>query len=327
MVKCAVFVFLRLYFQPMAHLGELIALGVAVSWTATALFADIASHRLGALTLNLIRMILSLIMLSLLLWFTTGSLVPVGADASAWGWLLLSGVVGYVFGDYCLFNSYIVFGSKYGQLFMTLAPPTAGITGWLFLGEVMTWHSWLAMLVTLSGIAFTILVRGEGHKLKLKLPLKGILFGVGAGVGQGVGLVLSKIGLNCYEQSLPVSLNPAVETMIPFAGTYIRALAGLVGFFLILALRHSLGDMRTALRDRKGMTYATLTTFFGPFIGVSLSLMAVQYAHAGVASTLMALTPVLIIVPYSIINHQKISVKEVLGTLITMTGVAMFFLF
>ncbi|MCR4964501.1 MAG: DMT family transporter [Bacteroidales bacterium] len=312
----------------MNHLGELIALGVAVSWTATALFADIASHRLGALALNFIRMVLSLLMLTLLLWFTTGSPVPMGADASAWGWLLLSGVVGYVFGDYCLFNSYVVFGSKYGQLFMTLAPPTAAITGWLFLGEVMTWRSWLAMLVTLSGIAFTILVRGEGHKLKLKLPLKGILFGIGAGVGQGVGLVLSKLGLNCYEESLVgQELTPAVTTMLPFAGTYVRALAGLVGFFLILVLRHSLGDLRTALHDRKGMTFATLTTFFGPFIGVSMSLMAVQYAHAGIASTLMALTPVLIIIPYSIINHQKISVKEVLGTLITMTGVAMFFLF
>lgn len=74
------------------------------------------------------------------------------------------------------------------------------------------------------------------------------------------------------------------------------------------------------------MTFATLTTFFGPFIGVSLSLMAVQYAEAGIASTLMALTPVLIIVPYAMINHHRISVKEVFGTLVTIAGVAMFFL-
>ena len=310
----------------MNHLGEIIALGVAVSWTITALFADLGSHRLGALTLNLLRMILSLLMLSVLLWVMTGSPIPTGANSAAWGWLLLSGVVGYVFGDYCLFNSYVVFGSKFGQLFMTLAPPAAGITGWLFLGEAMSWKSWLAMLVTLSGIAFTILARGDDHKLKLKLPLKGVLFGIGAGVGQGVGLVISKIGLNCYEQNLLPGSDTSIRAMLPFAGTYIRALAGLVGFFLILCLRHSLGDVRTALRDRKGMTYATLTTFFGPFLGVSMSLMAVQYAHAGIASTLMALTPVLIIVPYSILYHQKISPKEVVGTLITMAGVAMFFM-
>ena len=236
-------------------------------------------------------------------------------------------MVGYVFGDWCLFNSYIVFGSRYGQLFMTLAPPMAGIAGWLMLGEQMSWRSWLAMLVTLSGIAISILARGgESHKLTLKLPLKGVLFGIGAGVGQGVGLVLSKIGLEHYERSIPTDAPQAIVRMMPFAGTYIRAVAGFVGFFLILAIAKQLPLVAKGLRDRKGMTFAALTTFFGPFLGVSLSLMAVQYAKAGVASTLMALTPVLIIVPYALIHKQKISLKEVIGTLITMVGVAMFFL-
>lgn len=309
----------------MTYLGETIALITAISWTATALFADAASRRLGSLPLNLIRMILSLIMLSLLLWFATGSPYPTFASSEAWMWLALSGIVGYVFGDYCLFNSYIIFGSKYGQLFMTLAPPIAGITGWLFLGEAMRWTSWLAMLVTLSGIAFSIMVK-KGNTIKIKLPFKGILFGIGAGLGQGVGLVLSKIGLNYYADSIPSDASQNVVLLMPFAGTYIRAIAGLVGFTLLLALRKELNLIGKAFHDTKGMSYATLTTFFGPFIGVSLSLMAVQYTHAGIASTLMALTPVLIIVPYSIIYKQKISLKEVIGTLITITGVAMFFL-
>lgn len=309
----------------MPYLGEILSLIVALSWTATALFADTASHRLGALSLNLIRMVLSLLMLSVLLWIGVGTPWPRFASGEAWFWLALSGVVGYVFGDYCLFNSYIVFGSRFGQLFMTLAPPTAGITGWLFLGEEMRWTSWLAMAVTLFGIGFSIIVR-SGHSFKLKLPLKGVLFGIGAGVGQGVGLVLSKIGLNHYEASIPADAVASVTTLMPFAGTYIRAVAGLIGFFIILALRKELGQVKTALHDRKGMTFATLTTFFGPFIGVSLSLMAVQYTHAGIASTLMALTPVLIILPYSLIHHQRVTFREVLGTLITIAGVAMFFL-
>lgn len=309
------------------YFGEIIALIVAISWTATALFADVASHRLGSLPLNLIRMVLSWAFLSIMLWVVTGAPYPLYANGKAWFWLALSGLVGYVFGDWCLFNSYIVFGSLYGQLFMTLAPPMAGIAGWLMLGEQMSWRSWLAMLVTLSGIAISILARGgEGHKLTLKLPLKGVLFGIGAGVGQGVGLVLSKIGLEHYERSIPTDAPQAIVRMMPFAGTYIRAVAGFVGFFLILAIAKQLPLVAKGLRDRKGMTFAALTTFFGPFLGVSLSLMAVQYAKAGVASTLMALTPVLIIVPYALIHKQKISLKEVIGTLITMVGVGMFFL-
>lgn len=311
------------------YTGEIISLIVALSWTATALFADIASHRLGALPLNLIRMVLSLVMLGALLWISAGSPFPVHADAATWFWLLLSGLVGYVFGDFCLFNSYVIFGSRYGQLFMTLAPPLAGIAGWLMLGERMSLHSWTAMLVTLTGIAISILVRGGGesrHKVKLKLPVKGVLFGIGAGVGQGVGLVLSKIGLEHYSAALPADAPQVMSTMMPFAGTFIRAVAGLAGFFVILLLQKRLGSVRAALSDRKGMTFATLTTFFGPFIGVSLSLMAVQYAEAGIASTLMALTPVLIIAPYALINHQKVTFKEIIGTLVTIVGVAMFFM-
>jgi drug/metabolite transporter (DMT)-like permease len=272
-------------------------------------------------------MVLSWAFLSVMLWIVTGAPYPMHASGKAWFWLALSGLVGYVFGDWCLFNSYIVFGSRYGQLFMTLAPPMAGIAGWLMLGESMSWRSWLAMLVTLTGIAISILARGgESHKLTLKLPLKGVLFGIGAGVGQGVGLVLSKIGLEHYALSIPAEAPQAIAKMMPFAGTYIRAVAGFVGFFLILALTKQLHLVGKGLHDRKGMTFAVLTTFFGPFLGVSLSLMAVQYAKAGIASTLMALTPVLIIVPYALIHKQKISVKEVIGTLITMVGVALFFL-
>ena len=92
------------------------------------------------------------------------------------------------------------------------------------------------MLVTLTGIAISILARGsESHKLTLKLPLKGVLFGIGAGVGQGVGLVLSKIGLEHYAQSIPVEAPQSIAKMMLFAGTYIRAVAGFFGFFLIFA--------------------------------------------------------------------------------------------
>ena len=309
------------------HIGELISLCVAVSWTATALFADVASHRLGALPLNLIRMSISLLFLITALWIGTGVPYPVHADATTWFWLGLSGLVGYVFGDYCLFNSYVIFGSRYGQLFMTMSPITAGIAGWLLLGERLSWHSWLAMLVTISGIAITILAKGgDDHKIKLKLPLKGVLFGIGAGMGQGMGLVLSKIGLEHYSATLPADMPTAFTTMMPFASTFIRATIGFVGFLIILSVKRMMPQVKQGLHDRKGMLNAALTTFFGPFLGVSLSLMAVQRTEAGIASTLMALTPVLIIAPYAIINHQKISLKEVLGTLVTMVGVALFFL-
>ncbi|MBR5671394.1 MAG: DMT family transporter [Bacteroidales bacterium] len=310
----------------MEHLGEILSLIVAVSWTATAIFGDEASHRLGSMTVNVIRLTLASVFLGIILWITLGRPYPVYADSATWFWLGLSALVGYIYGDYCLFNSYIVIGARFGQLFMTLAPPSAAIAGWLMLGETMTWKSWLAMFVTLCGIALSILSRGGQHNVKLSLPLKGVLLGIGAGVGQGVGLVLSKIGMQHYAAALPADVPAAMDTMMPFASTMIRALVGGAGFLLIMTLSGQLKSLKAAAHNRTGLTYAALTTLFGPTLGVSLSLMAVRYANAGIASTLMALTPVLIIAPYAIMHKQKIRPKEIIGVTVSMIGVAMFFL-
>lgn len=311
----------------MQHLGEIISLIVAVSWTVTAIFADKASHRLGSMTTNVIRLSLASVFLAILLWVTLGHPYPVHADGRAWLWLGLSALVGYVFGDWCLFNCYLVIGARFGQLFMTLAPPMAAIAGWAMLGETLTWKSMLAMAVTLSGIAISILSKGNsGHTVKLSLPLKGVLLGLGAGAGQGVGLVLSKIGMQHYEAAVPAGAPALMDTMLPFASTMIRALIGSAGFLCLMALQKDLPRLKAAAHDRKGLTYAVILTLFGPVFGVSLSLMAVQYTDAGIASTLMALTPVLIILPYAIMYKQKVRLKEIIGVTVSMAGVAMFFL-
>ena len=310
----------------MNHLGEAISLIVAISWTVTALFADKASHRLGSMAANVLRLSLAIVFLGLLLWVTVGHPYPVYASGQAWLWLALSAVVGYVFGDWCLFNCYLSIGARFGQLFMTLAPPLAAIAGWAILGESLSWKSWLAMAVTLSGIAISILSRGEGHKVRLTLPLKGVLLGLGAGLGQGVGLVLSKMGLQYYADAIPADAPRLMNVMLPFASTMIPALIGAAGFLALMAMQRDLPRLRSAVKDKTGMRYALIMTLFGPVLGVSLSLMAVQYTSAGIASTLMALTPVLILIPYAFIYKQRITPREVLGVMVSMLGVALFFL-
>ncbi len=310
----------------MNHLGEIISLIVAVSWTVTALFADKASHRLGSMSANVLRLTMAILFLGVLLWVTVGHPYPVYASGQAWWWLALSALVGYVFGDWCLFNCYLSIGARFGQLFMTLAPPMAAIAGWAILGETLSWKSILAMAVTLSGIAISILSRGEGHKVHLTLPFKGVLLGLGAGLGQGVGLVLSKVGLQYYSEAIPADAPKLMADMLPFASTMIRAVVGAMGFLALMALQRGLPRLRTAVRDRVGMRYALIMTLFGPVLGVSLSLMAVQYTNAGIASTLMALTPVFILFPYAFIYKQRIKFREILGVVISMTGVALFFL-
>ncbi|MBO4654141.1 MAG: DMT family transporter [Bacteroidales bacterium] len=324
-------------------IGETISLFVALAWTATALFAEVGSKRMGSLPFNFMRMAMSLVLLALTLWLVMGTPYPRYADGDTWLWLLLSGLVGYVIGDYCLMQGYIHIGSRFGQLFMTLSAPTAAIAGRLFLGERMSPLAILGMIITLGGIAMSILSKDntskDSKKVRLKLPAKGIFYAAMAGVGQGAGLVLSKMGLLHYEYAtlaaglssfdlpdgalLPIPLCYS----IPFAATLIRTYIGLVGFFLVLMLfnKDGLSKLHHAVCDRKAMWCALGSTVFGPFVGVSASLLATLYTSAGIAQTLFALTPILIIAPAAILFHQKITVREVIGAVISVIGVALFF--
>ena len=305
----------------MHYLGEFISIGVAFSWTATALLSEFGSKRLGNLTLNVLRMALALLFSVVFFGVVTGNILPPGASAEACGWMLLSGLVGYVIGDFCLFQCYIIIGSRYGQLFMTLAPLSAALMAWVMLGQQMTLMSILAMLVTLFGISISVLGRGEHHKVSLKLPLNGILFAIGAAVCQGVGLVLSKIGMDYYEPSASMP-----EWLVPFSANFYRCVAGIIGFTFLLYYRDGMAPLREAMHDKKGLSVATATTIFGPFVGVGFSLMAVQYTAAGIASTLMAMTPIIIILPAYWLFHEKITWKAILGALISVIGVSLFFL-
>lgn len=307
----------------MAYLGELISIGVAFSWTATALLSEFGSKRLGNLTLNVLRMALALLFSMAMFWVVTGVPLPSGGTMEAYGWLLLSGLVGYVIGDFCLFQCYIIIGSRYGQLFMTLAPLAAALMAWMTLGQEMTLMSIVAMVVTLFGIGISVLGRGERHKVALKLPLNGVLFAIGAALCQGIGLVLSKIGMDHYETSA-VANTPS--WMIPFSANFFRCIAGIVGFTVLLYFREGFSPLRDALHDRKGLSVATATTIFGPFVGVAFSLMALQYTAAGIASTLMAMTPIIILLPSYWLFHTKITWRAVLGAVISVIGVSLFFL-
>ena len=308
------------------YLGELISLGVACLWTMAALASEIGSRRLGVFVMNVWRMGCALLFSALLMWFLMGRPYPVYAGVETWLWLLLSGFVGYFFGDWCLFNSYLTIGSRYGQLFMTLAPAFAAATAWGMLGQTLSWNSLLAMAVTLAGIVVALGGRKHPKQGDATISLRGVLFGLGAALGQGVGLVLSKVGLDHYVADVPATVLPQVENTLPFGANMIRCVAGLVCFSGWLFLRGGAKDLHKSVSDLRGLAAMLGAGVSGPFIGVGVWLMAVVYTAAGIASTLMALTPILILLPSRWLFGQPITWRNVLGAVISCIGVSLFFL-
>ena len=294
------------------HLGEFAALLTAFFWTVTSLSFESASHKIGSVAVNILRLVIGFAFLSVFSLIRRGLILPIDASYENWVWLSLSGLVGFVFGDLFLFKSYTIIGSRFSMLIMTLVPPITALFSFIILGERLTLFHYLGMTLTFSGIAMAIFSRrGKGEKLSLKLAPKGILYAFGGAVGQALGLVLSKFGLKDYD---------------PFAATQIRIIAGIIGYTMLVTILMRWGNVVKATRNKEGMLLTSLGAFFGPFLGVSFSLIAVKYTEAGIASTIMALVPVFIILPAVILFKQKVTLPELIGAIVSVAGVAVFFL-
>lgn len=318
----------------MAYLGEILALAVAFLWTTSSLSSEYASKHYGSVTLNIIRMVQAILMIGLSLLVCTGTPIPLHTSGSVWMWLTLSAITGYVIGDYFFLRCFMMIGARWGELFMTVAPVAAAVTGLMLLGEKMSGMAITGMLVTISGIALSVLSKPEGKKrVKIKLPLKGVVFGLIAGIGQGVGLVFSKQGILLYQEQLNAFTQESTimdSFYVSFGATMIRCLVALAGFMMIYAYQKktqsaeyfSLGKV---FNDKKAIGLATLSTVTGPFVGVALSLAASMFTSTGITQTIMSLVPVLILWPSHIFFHSKITPLEIVGAVISVCGVAMFF--
>lgn len=293
------------------YYGEIAALLTAVFWTITALAFEVATKRVGTYSVNIIRLVFAFVFLGILTQITRGHFLPVDASAHAWFWLSISGVIGFVLGDLFLFASYPIISSRVAMLIMTLVPPITAIFGWILLGEIMTMKHILGMFLVVGGILMTIWSRTNGEKkMKLNYPIKGLFFAFLGALGQAGGLILSKYGMGEYDA---------------FASTQIRIITGIAGFVILITVFRKWGNVFRTFGDKKAMQGISIGSFFGPFLGVSFSLIAVQHAVAGAASTLMSIVPILIIIPAYFIFQQKITMREILGTIVSFGGVILFF--
>jgi len=294
------------------HMGELAALLTAMCWSFTSLSFEAASKKIGSLQVNFIRLVLAFIFLSLLNGIFRHQFVPLAAGLHAWIWLSLSGLIGFVIGDYFLFRAYIIVGARISMLVMSLVPPITAVISWLFLGETMNHWEILAMILTLSGVAIVVIERNETNgALKFSHPISGILCAFGGAVGQAVGLILSKYGMGNYNA---------------FAATQIRVITGVLGFGIVLLVLRRVPQFMQSVRNLNALKYTTIGAFFGPFLGVSLSLYAVQHTAAGIASTIMSIVPVLIIPLAILILKEKVTFREITGAVIAVGGVALYFI-
>ena len=297
----------------MKFFGEIAALTTAFFFAMTALIFTSTGRSVGSQVTNRMRLLFALICLIVINLILFRQPLPLSAGLSRWLWLSLSGIIGLSLGDAFLFQSFVSLGTRLGTLLLSLAPIFGSIIAWIFFDEVLSVRQITGIVLALAGIAWVVVSHQEPPDTPRGHTQRGVIFGILAGLGQAVGLVLSKEGMS--------------GGLSPFQANAIRMLAAVIFSWGWASIAGQAGRTFQELYGKPRILWLlVLGALVGPVLGVISSLIAIQYVQIGIASTLMALTPVIILPISYFLFREKIGWQAVLGTVLAIVGVAILFL-
>ena len=297
----------------MKFAGELAALGTAVCWAVGSNLFTGAGRQMGAVVLNRLRILVAALLLAITLWAVKGSPWPWWASGEQIALLAVSGLIGFVFGDTWYFRALVILGAGRAALIGSLAPLFTAAIAWAVLGERLGPTAWLGMALTLGGVAWVMLERQtHEHASRHGRVMTGIAAGLLAALGQAGGFVISKLALR--------------TGIDPLSATTIRIAAAVVAIWGLAALQRQVTSTVGALRDRRAASFMASGAFFGSFLGVALSLAALEFIEAGVAAAIMAVYPILALAISARFHGEPLTARSLVGALVATAGVVVLFL-
>lgn len=294
----------------MGYLGEVMALLTALCWVGTSISFEKAGRRIGSLAVNVIRIVLGFIFLTITSTISRSMPLPIDASGEVFTYLSISGFVGMFLGDLFLFEAFVLVGARVSMLIMSLAPVITSILAYIILGEKISRLGILGIFITVIGVMVVVVQRGNPLESKIKYSVKGIICALMGVAGEATGNVLSKMGVSSYD---------------PVSSTQIRVMTAMIAFFVYITIIKKWGKVTAGLKDMESMKGLLVGSVVGPFLGVLFAIMAFKYAKVGVASTIMSINPVLVI-PFSVyIMGERVNRVEVAGAVMAVVGVMLFF--
>ena len=274
-----------------------------MAWTAS-------GKRIGALSTSFIRLLVASVMLAAYGKIARGHWLPTDADQHTWLYLGLSGFFGFFVSDLLMFRALLLVGPRIALLIHSLGPPLTGFIAWFRLGESIDGRGWLGIVITLTGVSLVVLgrtpagtTRAHGDQFR-----NGLLLAIAASVAQAIGFVFTKEGIGTYD---------------PMAGTFIRVLVAIAAFCMLLTVTRRWQRIGQSLRNRQAMGIITYGSLVGPVLGVALSLIAIRDCPTGLAATLIATSPVLILPFAVLVYREKLTFHAICGALLSVVGVVL----
>ncbi|MDB5325273.1 MAG: hypothetical protein JWM57_842, partial [Phycisphaerales bacterium] len=290
---------------------QLFAIATAVLWATSATVFEAAGRRIGSVNVNLLRLSIAAVLLAALC-HLSGGVLPKDAPSHVWGWMLVSGLFGFFLCDLCLFQAYVLIGARRSMLMLSLAPVFAAGLDTLVIHKPLTLIQGGGMVVTLLGVLWVISERPDDETPHTRAERRtGGLLAASAALLQAFGAITAKIGMRLPDGS----------DFDPIAATFIRSLAGVAGFALLIILSGRSRKLLAATKDGRAMALLTAGAVAGPVIGVVCFLASLQRVQTGITQTIIATIPVLLLPVAVLQKREHITWRAVAGAITAVAGV------
>ncbi len=293
-------------------LGEISALAAALLWAVSSVLFRTLGKTIRPLELNLIKGVAGFTLLGL-------TSLLIGEKIAVIGFLpililAISGAVGIGFGDTMFFESINRLGAQRALLLTILAPPLTVVFAWIFLGESLNLLSWIGIIITILGVIWVITEKKDNLSTNAKrFTWLGVFFGFLAALSQAVGAILSRWALT-------------ESTVSALQSALIRLLAGtLVLLIWILVRREKIGVWLSPRPNARLWIILSMVVLFGTYIAIWLQQIAFEFSKVGIAQTLLATSP-LFILPLAALQKEKISLRSIIGVLLSLGGIVVLFI-
>jgi drug/metabolite transporter (DMT)-like permease len=292
-------------------IGEIAALATALFWSFASIFFTFGVKKVGVIQLNIDRLFFASVYLFVVI-VILGIIPHITFEQIEY--LMLSSIAGLVLGDTFLFKAFSEIGPRISLLLVSFAPPLSAILAYIFLGESLGSWAIVGIMTTTIGVAIVVLEKdNDSKKITIKNKM-GFLWAFLGMLGQASGLIFAKVALNITE------IHPLIASFTRIFSAWIMLIP--IG---LLTQRYKFGYKVYSVH-KKSILAPTIGAILGPFLGITLSLVAITYAKVGIASTLMSTTPILMLPISHFVYKEKLHWTAYLGAFVAVLGIAILFL-
>ena len=297
-------------------LGQFFALLVAACWAQNSIVYTYAGRRVGSTTVTHLRLWVALPAIILVHLVFTGKPLPLDLNPPAYLYLSISGLAGFCIADLCIFKAFIDIGPRETLVIMTTSPIFSAAGSWVLLGEVLAGMQVIGIVLTIAGVG--LVLWSESRNLTGKLSagrrkiVLGALFALAGTVAQAAGMTVAKYGMGTDVH--PVSAN------------VLRISAGLAGVVVFSAFRRQFVADFKKMKDVGAFLLISSGALIGPVLGIVLTLYALTMAPVGVVTTIMQMSPIMLLPFDRYFLKRRIPPGAVFGTLLAVGGAVFLFI-